>query len=200
MRGIVIKRICGLLFMIILLSCKTTRFPEVSNKLDSVFKEQENLYKKQKVWKYVQWEYKYDRKVIDSIFTQYNLHDSEDFYILKSTENAVLHYSLEINSIDKNIHLAFVKEENKLVQINGDLSRMSYYLDFKDLGGTNFIDFINNTSQEELENSYKAAPMINSTMIMFTRYKKSFIAVKRFVTFNYAEYYNWEISKENDLK
>lgn len=197
MKGIVIKRICSLLFMVILLSCKNTRLPEVSNKLDSVFKEQENLYKKQKVWKYVQWEYKYDRKVVDSIFAQYNLRDSEDFYILKSTDE-LLNYSIEINSIDKNIHLAFVKEENKLIQINDDLSRMSYYLDFKDLGGTDFIEFVKSKTQEELTDCGKKSGVINSTMVLFTHYNKGNITIKRFETCDYAEYFNLERPKEED--
>lgn len=198
MEGTAIKRIFSLLLLLSIVGCKTTQLPEVSTKLESVFKEQEKLYKKQKVWKYVKGEYKYDRKEIDSIFTQYNLHDSEDFYIITSRINSELHYSLEIKSYDKSIHLAFVKEKNKLVQIDGDLSRMSYYLDFKDLGGNDFIDFMNNKSQEELESSHKVAPMVNSTMIMFAHYNKSNITVKRFVTFNYAEFYNWEIPKEED--
>lgn len=161
----VIKRICFLALVTIMLGCSTSKLPTVSDKLEFVFKEHEKLYKKQSVWKSVQWEYKYDRKVVDSIFTQYNLHDSEDFYILKSTKNATLHYSLEIKSNDKNIHLAFVKEKNKLVKINGDLSRMSYYLDFKDLGGDDFYDFMKKTPQEELSDCSKTAPMINSTMV-----------------------------------
>src|SRR5690606_4389551 len=143
MKGTDMKRIFSLLLLIGIVGCKTTQLPQVSTKLEPVFKEQEKLYKNQKVWKYVQWDYKYDRKVIDSIFTQYNLHDSEDFYIITSGINSDLHYSLEIKSYDKSIHLAFVKEKNKLVQIDGDLSRMSYYLYIIDLVGNDCIIDIN---------------------------------------------------------
>ncbi len=198
MKGIVIKRIFSLILLLSIVDCKTTQLPEVSTKLESVFKEQEKFYKNQKVWRYVRGEYKYDRRVIDSIFTQYNLQDSEEFYIITSRINSELHYSLEIKSYDKNLHLAFVKEKNKLVQIDGDLSRMSYYLDFKDLGGGDFIDFMKNKSQEELNDCSKTAPMINHTMVLFTYYNKGAISVKRYVTCDYAEYYNWEIPKEED--
>src|SRR5690554_7320221 len=81
MKGIIIKRILSLLLIIILGGCKTTQLPEVSTKLEPVFKEHKKIYKKQNVWKHVQWEYKYGRKVIDSIFTKYNLHDSDELYI-----------------------------------------------------------------------------------------------------------------------
>lgn len=198
MEGTAIKRIFSLLLLIGIVGCKTTQLPEVSTKLGPVFKEQEKLYKNQKVWKYVKGEYKYDRKEIDSIFTQYNLHDSEDFYIITSTINSELHYSLEIKSYDKNVHIAFVKRNNKLVQINGDLSRMSYYLDFKELVGGDFIEFVNSKTQGELTYCGKKSGIINSTMVLFTHYNKGNITVKRFETCDYAEYFNLESPKEED--
>lgn len=195
---IAIKKIGCLAVVAVFFSCKTVEQPAVSNKLEPVFKEHEKVYKKQSVWKAIKRKYKYDRRVIDSIFTEYNLQDSEEFYIIKSTKNAVLHYSLEIKSYDKNIHLAFIKEKNKLVQIEEDLNRMDYYLDFKELGGNNFIDFLKNTSQEELSDCSRKAIMGNSTMVLFTYYNKGNIIVKRFQTCDYSEYYNWEIPKEDN--
>ncbi|WP_448606579.1 hypothetical protein [Paenimyroides ceti] len=193
MKGIVIKRICSLLFMVILLSCKTTRLPEVSNKLDSVFKEQENLYKKQKVWKYVQWEYKYSRKVIDSIFTHYNLHDSEDFFILTYT-NSLADYSLEVKSIDKEINLKFYNGYKKLELLPNSIEMT----DFKELVGGDFIEFVNSKTQEELTDCGKKSGIINSSMVLFTHYNKGNITVKRFETCDYAEYFNLERLKEVD--
>src|SRR5690606_10551755 len=114
MKGTAIKRIFSLLLLIGIVGCKTTQLPQVSTKLEPVFKEQEKLYKKQQVWEHVQRDYKYDRKVLDSIFTQYILHDSEYFYIITSGISSALHYSHEIKSYDQSIHLAFVKEKKKL--------------------------------------------------------------------------------------
>src|SRR5690606_26067968 len=96
----VIKRICFLALTTIMFGCSTSKLPTISDKLETVFKEHEKIYKKQKVWKGVQWKYKYDRKVIDSIFRQYSLYDSDEFYIITSTD-ALANYSLEIKSIDK---------------------------------------------------------------------------------------------------
>jgi len=80
-----IKRIGCLALVAVFFSCKTVEQPAVSTKLEPVFKEHEKVYKKQHVWKAVQQDYKYDRRVIDSIFTLYNLQDSEQFYIITST-------------------------------------------------------------------------------------------------------------------
>src|SRR5690554_2698962 len=186
---ITIKKVFSLLCMVALFSCKTSKLPEVGTKLAPVFKEHEKMYKKQNVWKHVQREYKYGRQVIDSIFTRYNLHDSEEFYIIKSTAEAVSHYSLEIKSIDKDIHLKYYKNENYLIKTEVNLS---YNNHFKYLVGGDFIEFINSRSIEELENCYKSTPVINSEMILFTYYNKGDITVKRFVTCDYAEYFNME--------
>src|SRR5690554_6139723 len=136
MKGIVIKKIYSLLFIILLFGCKTTKFPVVSNQLESVFKEQEKIYKKQGVWKHVQWEYKYGRQVIDSIFTKYNLHDSDEFYIITSTGH-LANYSLEIKSIDRNMQLKFNGGYKKIFLLDNSIE-MSYSGDFKDYGGVNF--------------------------------------------------------------
>jgi len=194
MKGIIIKRILSLLLIIILGGCKTTQLPEVSTKLEPVFKEHKKIYKKQNVWKHVQWEYKYGRKVIDSIFTKYNLHDSDELYIITSTD-ALANYSLEIKSVDKNIHLSFYEYRNLMIKTEVDLS---YNPIFKELVGGNFIEFINSKTQEELENCHKTAPIINNEMILFTHYNKGNIIVKRFATCNYAEYFNLERAKEED--
>src|SRR5690606_30771216 len=98
----VIKRIGYLALVAVFFSCKTVEQPAVSNKLEPVFKAHEKVYKKQQAWNDVQWEYNYGRKVIDSIFTKYNLQDSEEFYIITST-NHLADYSFEIRAIDKNI-------------------------------------------------------------------------------------------------
>ena len=198
MEGTAIKRIFSLLLLMSIVGCKTTQLPQVSTKLEPVFKEQEKLYKKQKVWRYVKGEYKYDRKITDSIFTKYKLHDSENFYIITSIDHALLHYSIEIKSIDKNIHLAFVKRNNKLVKIDSDLSRMSYYLDFKELVGGDFIEFVNSKTQEELTDCGKKSGIINSTMVLFTHYNKGNVTVKRFETCDYEKYFNLERPKEED--
>src|SRR5690606_23028511 len=157
---------------------------EVSTKLESVFKEQEKLYKNQKIWRYVKGEYKYDRKVIDSIFTQYNLHDSEDFYIITSTDD-LADYSLEIKSIDKNIQLKFNDGYRNLSLLPNTVG-MSYSGTFEDLGGDDFYDYMKKTPQEELSDCSKTAPMINSTMVLFTYYNKGNITVKRFETCDYS--------------
>ncbi len=194
MKGIVIKRIFSLILLLSIVGCKTTQLPEVSTKLEPVFKEQEKLYKDQKVWKYVQWDYKYDRKVVDSIFTQYNLHDSEEFYIITSTDE-LLNYSLEIKSIDKNKHLKFYKHRKSL--INTDVN-LRYNTIFKELVGGDFIKFVNSKTQEELTDCGKKSGIINSTMVLFTHYDKGNITVKRFETCDYAEYFNLERPKEED--
>jgi|SRR5690606_28346499 len=194
MEGTAIKRIFILLLLIGIVGCKTTQLPEVSSKLELVFKEQEKIYKKQRVWKGVQWEYKYSRKVIDSIFTQYNLNDSEDFYIITST-NALANYSLDIKSIDKNSHLSFYEYRSLMIKTEVDIS---YNPLFRELVGGDFIEFVNSKTQEELENCHKKAPVINNEMILFTHYYKGKITVKRFVTCDYAEYFNLERPKEED--
>lgn len=194
MEGTAIKRIFSLLLLIGIVGCKTTQLPEVSTKLESVFKEQEKLYKDQKVWKYVQWDYKYDRKVVDSIFTQYNLHDSDEFYIITSTDE-LLNYSLEIKSIDKNKHLKFYKHNKSL--INTDVN-LSYNTDFKWFVGGDFIKFVNSKTQEELTDCGRKSGIINSTMVLFTHYNKGNITVKRFETCDYAAYFNLERPKEED--
>lgn len=191
---ITIKKVFSLLCMVALFSCKTSKLPEVGTKLAPVFKEHEKMYKKQNVWKHVQWEYKYGRKIIDSIFTKYSLQDSDEFYIITSTD-ALANYSLEIKSVDKNIHLSFYEYRNLMIETEVDLS---YNPIFKELVGGNFIEFINSKTQEELRNCHKTAPIINNEMILFTHYNKGNIIVKRFVTCNYAEYFNLESPKEED--
>jgi|SRR5690606_1131065 len=192
----IIKRIGCLAVLAVLLGCNTAKLPAVSNKLEPVFKAHEKIYKQQDSWRHVQWEYKFGRQVIDSIFTEYHLQDSDDFYIITSTDD-LANYSLEIKSYDKNIHLVFVEKKYKLDQVDGDLSRMSYNLVFKDHGGGDFIDFIKNTPQEELEDCHKKAPTENSVILLFTYYNKGNILVKRFQTCDYAGYYNWEIPEED---
>lgn len=187
---ITIKKVFSLLCMVALFSCKTSKLPEVGTKLAPVFKEHEKMYKKQNVWKHVRWEYKYGRQVIDSIFTRYNLHDSDEFYIITSTGH-LANYSLEIKSIDRNIQLKFNGGYKKIFLLDNSIE-MSYSGDFKDYGEVNFYDFVNIKTQEELENCHKYAPTINSRMILFTYYNKGDITVKRFVTCDYAEYFNME--------
>ncbi len=193
MKGTAIKRIFSLLLLIGIVGCKTTQPPEVSTKLESVFKEHEKIYKRQSAWKGVQWKYKYDRKVIDSIFIQYNLHDSEEFYILTYT-NSLANYSLEVKSIDKGKYLKFFNGYKRLELLPNDIEMT----DFKELVGGDFIEFVNSKTNEELENCHKKSPVINNEMVLFTHYNRGNISVKRFVTCDYAEYFNLERSKEED--
>lgn len=193
-KDLIIKRIFSLLFLIGIVGCKTTRLPQVSSKLESVFKEQEYLYKKQKVWKYVQWDYKYDRKVVDSVFTQHDLNDSEEFYIITRSD-VLLNYSLEIKSIDKNKHLKYYLHNDKLI---GASDNLNYNYDFQYYIGGDFIEFVNSKTQEELENCHKTSPVINNDMVLFTHYNKGDITVKRFVSCDYAEYFNLERPDNTD--
>ncbi len=142
----------------------------------------------------MQWDYKYDRKVVDSVFTQYDLNDSEEFYIITSTDE-ILNYSLEIKSIDKNKHLKFYKYKKSL--INTDVN-LSYNTDFKWLVGGDFIKFVNSKTQEELTDCGRKSGIINSTMVLFTHYNKGDITVKRFVSCDYAEYFNLERPDNTD--
>src|SRR5690606_41045965 len=109
---IAIKKIGCLAVVAVFFSCKTVEQPAVSNKLEPVFKEHEYIYKKQHVWKDVQWEYKYSRKVIDSIFTEYNLQDSEDFFIITSVDD-LANYSLEIKRSEE--HTSELQSRENLV-------------------------------------------------------------------------------------
>jgi|SRR5690606_2097402 len=102
----VIKRICFLALLTAFFSCNTAKLPAVSSKLEPVFKAHEKIYKQQDSWRHVQWEYKFGRQVIDSIFTEYNIQDSEEFYIITSIDD-LANYSLEIKAIDKNVHLQY---------------------------------------------------------------------------------------------
>jgi len=193
MEDTAIKRIFSLILILSIVGCKTTHLPEVSTKLEPVFKEHEYIYKKQHVWKDVQWEYKYSRKVIDSIFTEYNLQDSEDFFIITSVDD-LANYSLEIKSIDKEKHLKFYENDNTIINTQVNLSYNTF---FKELVEGDFIEFVDSKTQEELSDCSRKSGMVNSEMILFTHYDRGMISVKRFETCNYAEYYNWEIPKED---
>lgn len=192
----VIKRICFLAFLTAFFSCNTTKFPKVNSKLEPIFKAHEKIYKQQDSWRHVQSEYKYSRKVIDSIFTEYDLQDSEEFYIIQSI-NDYAQNSFEIKSIDKNISLKFNQVADKPAKLPNEIE-MSYSRDFKDFGGNDFYEFVKNTSQEQLEACHKKTPVENSKVVLFTYYNKGSIIVKRFETCNYSEYYNWEIPKEDN--
>lgn len=193
---IAIKRIGCLALVVVLFGCNTAKLPAVSNKLEPAFKAHEKIYKQQDSWRHVQWEYKYSRKVIDSIFTEYNLQDSEEFYIIQSI-NDYAQNSFEIKSLDKNIYLQFNQVADKPAKLPNDIE-MSYSRDFKDFGGNDFYEFVKNISQEELEACHKKAPVENSKIVLFTYYNKGSIIVKRFETCNYSEYYNWEIPTEEN--
>lgn len=188
----VIKRICFLAFLTAFFSCNTTKFPKVSSKLEPIFKTHEKIYKQQNSWRHVQWEYKYSRKVIDSIFKKYDLQGSEEFYIITYTDE-LANYSFEIRAVDKNVHLQYYNGYNNLSVLPNEIE-MTH---FKDLYNKDFIEFVNSKTQEELEDCSKKNPTENSDVVLFTYYKKDNIIVKRFETCDYSGYYNWEIPTED---
>lgn len=192
----VIKRICFLAFLTAFFSCNMTKFPKVSSKLEPIFKTHEKIYKQQNSWRHVQWEYRYSRKVIDSIFKKYDLQSSEEFYIITST-NHLANYSIEINAIDKNVHLQYYNGYDNLSLLPNSI-KMNYSTIFKDHGGGDFYEFVKNTPQQELDACSKKNPAENSDIVLFTYYNKGNIIVKRFETCDYSGYYNWEIPTEEN--
>ena len=173
----------SLLFIVfmVLESCLSAK----NKNLDIIYTKQIELYKKQNNWNsFTQKQFLYKKRILDSLIKSNTLNISDFNIIEETSEDTNILFVIQSG----NLEICFYKNGSKWE--NADNSFVNEKVAFKEYTGLDFREFIENNSQQDLENCCKIAPVANRSVIVYSRIKNKEMVVKRFFTCDYAKYFN----------
>ncbi len=188
MKNQIIRIILLFVAFMVLESCSSAK----NKNLDIIYAKQIELYKKQNNWNtFTKKQFFYKKRILDSLIKSNKLNISDFNIIEEASEDTNILFVIQSG----NLELSVYKNGSKWENIGS--SFVNEKIAFKEYTGLDFKEFIENNSQQDLENCYKVAPIVNGSVIVYSSIKNKKIVVKRFLTCDYAKYFNLERHTED---